>query len=223
MHTVKRNIDQNHYTPSLIEIQLKSFESLFNNHNLQIIFDFVSDDTAKLQFINQYGYKDFLPSYLNQFRIKCVENINTEESSIDSFHKNFGYEKLVGFLLHEKLAKSLKLKSYIRKINNNNSNNSEEAETIQINKESYCVYFIKVNEEIRSEVFVANIIPLVDNNIINIESNIISPYISNENFCNTIATFNNLSNGEKFHYYYPNNLSYYRIKLDKIHDINILI
>ena len=68
MHTVKRNIDQKHYTPSLIEIQLKSFESLFNNHNLQIIFDFVSDDTTKLQFINQYGYKDFLPPYLNQFR-----------------------------------------------------------------------------------------------------------------------------------------------------------
>ena len=62
-----------------------------------------------------------------------------------------------------------------------------------------------------------------DHNVINIDCNIVDPYISNTKFCNTIATFNNITNKQKFLYYYPNNRTFYKLRGNEIDSINIRI
>ena len=231
VYSIKQFIEKKNYTPLLIEKELKSFENIFSNDKLKLSFDFISDYTTKFYFDHHYQYKDFEPSFFKHFIIKCSENKYTPEPSLYSDYDN---QTFVGLLLHENLAKALKFQTYFRRtdytsprlysdLNDNNLINFEIPEQIEIDKEIYYLYFIKINDEIRGGIFFENSIPLEDNNIINVESNIINPYVSNEKFCTTIATFNNLSNGEKFHYYYPNNLIYYRIKLDQIQDISIFI
>ena len=62
-----------------------------------------------------------------------------------------------------------------------------------------------------------------ENGIINIDTNIASPYISNEKYCSTIATFSNVNTDENFIYYYPNNLVYHKVQGNEIQDIDIFI
>ena len=62
-----------------------------------------------------------------------------------------------------------------------------------------------------------------DHNVINIDCNIVDPYISNTKFCNTIATFNNITNKQNFLYYYPNNRTFYKLRGNEIDSINIKI
>ena len=205
------------YTPLLIEEEFKFYEKLFSDNEVQIVFNLESDiDT--IFFEKEYGYKKFVPSFLKQIKIQCLEKDTSHTNAW-----NIKNERYVGLLLHEKLAKAIKLKTYFRREIKNDFYQFEDPETFVINKDPYKLYFLKVNEEIRGGIFVENNIPLEDNNIINVESNIISPYISNEKFCNIISTFNNLSNEKKFLHYYPNNLMYYRIKSNEIQDINIFI
>ena len=62
-----------------------------------------------------------------------------------------------------------------------------------------------------------------DNDIINIDTNIVSPYIFNEEFRTTVATFSSVDTIENFVYYCPNNLVFYKIRANEIHDIDIFI
>ena len=218
VQSTKKFMKKKLYTPLLIEEEFKSYEELFSDNEVQILFNLESDIHTKLFFEKEYGYKNFVPSFLKQIKIQCLEK---DTSHINMWNQK--NERFVGILLHEKLARAIKIKTYFRREIKNDFYQFEDPETFVINKDPYKLYFLKVNEEIRGGIFVENNIPLEDNNIINVESNIISPYISNEKFCNVISTFNNLSDEKKFLHYYPNNLMYYRIKSNEIQDINIFI
>ena len=85
------------------------------------------------------------------------------------------------------------------------------------------VQFLSKEEQIKGGLFFDNTISSFNDNVINIDCNIVYPYISNEKFCSTIAIFNNITNNQKFLYYYPNNITYYKLKGNEIQDISIRI
>merc|ERR1712112_463550 len=71
--------------------------------------------------------------------------------------------------------------------------------------------------------FVFEIYESNDDTVINIDSNIVDPYISNTKFCNTLATFNNITNNQNFFHYYPNSRTFYKLRGNEIDTINISI
>ena len=101
--------------------------------------------------------------------------------------------KVFGLIIHQKLAEALKINTYRKEHLINHSSNFEVPDTIVIDSEPYCRYFINDNEIIRRNLFLENKIQSNENDVINIDCNIVDPYISNTKFCNTIATFNNVS------------------------------
>ena len=85
------------------------------------------------------------------------------------------------------------------------------------------MYFIRADDIIRGKVFFNDIIKSNEDNVINIDCNIVDPYISNGNFCNTIATFNNITNKQKFLKYSPNSRTFYKLIGNEIDTIKIRI
>lgn len=165
--------------------------------------------------LHQSIKKGISPSFLRKFNIKCHKN--------DQKIKNLKQNKNFGLIIHKNLALSLKINTYFRKDLTLETDIFEVPETIMIDAEQYFLYFFKPNEEIKRSIFLSNTISSENNDIINIDCNIVAPYISNENFSSTIATFNNIYYDEKFSYYCSNNLTYYRIKTNEIQDITIFI
>ena len=74
------------YTPLLIEEEFKSYEELFSDNEVQILFNLESDIHTKLFFEKEYGYKNFVPSFLKQIKIQCLEK--------DTSHINMWNQKM---------------------------------------------------------------------------------------------------------------------------------
>ena len=132
-------------------------------------------------------------------------------------------KKTIGLLVHRKLASALKLNTYFRKGLNNNEAVFEIPGSIIINDESYLLYFLNPKEEIKGGIFLKNEISSDENIIINIDSTIVAPYLSNDKYCSTIGTFNNVNKDKNFMYFSPSNLNYFRIRSNEIQDISIFI
>ena len=136
----------------------------------------------------------------------------------------FDQSQEIGLLIHANLAEALKLSKYHLKENLITNESRYEIPTlIEINSVSYFLYFVGVNEIIRGGLFFDDKIQSNEDNVINIDCNIVDPYISNGNFCNTIATFNNITNNQKFFHYSPYNRTYYKLKGNEIDTINVRI
>ena len=131
--------------------------------------------------------------------------------------------KVLGLLIHKRLSEALKLETYVKEHLINHSSDFEIPDSIVIDSEPYFLYFIEENEVIRGNIYLDNKIESNENNVINVDCNIVDPYISNTNFCNTIATFNNVSSNQDFLYYYPNNRTFYKLLGNEIDTINIKI
>ena len=134
-----------------------------------------------------------------------------------------GQDKVIGLLIHKKLAKALKIDTYIKGHLTGHSSDFEIPDLLEIDSEPYLLYFIDENEIVRGRIILENKIISNDHNVINIDCNIVDPYISNTKFCNTIATFNNITNNQNFLYYYPNNRTFYKLRGNEIDSINIKI
>ena len=159
--------------------------------------------------------KNVPPSLLQQFEIK-QRSINSEGI--------FGnQDKILGLIIHENLAKALKINTYFKNDLESNIQSFELAPSIVVNSEKYSVYFLSNEEKIKGGLFFDNIITSDNNNVLNIDCSIVYPYISNETFCSTIATFNNITNNQKFLHYYPDNRTYYKIRGTEIQNITIRI
>ena len=105
-------------------------------------------------------------------------------------------------MIHRNLAKALQLSTHLKDNFVHNSSRFEKPTTLEIDSETYLLYFIRESEIVFGGIFRDNKIQSNDDTVINIDSNIVDPYISNTNFCNTLATFNNVTNNQKiFHNY----------------------
>ncbi len=198
------------YTTKTIEEELKEFKcfsSAEGKINISLVSDYLKDtfdDNINIP-----------PSLLQQFQIK--QNTPKSEGVFDY------QDKLLGIIIHENFAKALKIETYSIKDLSSNTQRFEVPNSIVINSENYLVYFLSREEQIKGGLFFDNTISSFNDNVINIDCNIVYPYISNEKFCSTIATFNNITNNQKFLYYYPNNITYYKLKGNEIQDISIRI
>ena len=97
-------------------------------------------------------------------------------------------------IIHKKLAEALKIDTCLIRHLTDHSSNFEIPDLLEIDSEPYLLYFIDENEIIKGRIILENKIMSNDYNVINIDCNIVDPYISNTKFCNTIATFNNITN-----------------------------
>ena len=198
------------YTTKTIEEELKEFKCFSNeegNLNIALVSDYLKetfDDNINIP-----------PSLLQQFQIK--RNSLKSESIFDN------EDKLLGIIVHENFAKALKIETYSTTNLSDNTQRFEVPNSIFIHSEKYLVYFLSKDEKLRGGLFFDNTIGTYNDNVINIDCNIVYPYISNEKFCSTLATFNNITNNQKFLYYYPNNRTYYKLKGNEIQDISIRI
>ena len=198
------------YTTKTIEEELKEFKCFSNeegNLNIALVSDYLKetfDDNINIP-----------PSLLQQFQIK--RNSLKSEGIFDN------EDKLLGIIVHENFAKALKIETYSTKNLSDNTQRFEVPNSIFIHSEKYLVYFLSKDEKLRGGLFFDNTIGTYNDNVINIDCNIVYPYISNEKFCSTLATFNNITNNQKFLYYYPNNRTYYKLKGNEIQDISIRI
>ena len=227
--SIKSEIEDKYYTPSTLLEKLKSYENIYSSDKLRLSFEFNEDEITKFYLKQKWGSGTNIPSFLNQFTIKC----NVINNFVDD--KDF-----LGLLIHKNLAKALKLTRYFRsrKISGTGpfagvtdaqhvfkraGNSIEAPPCIKLDKESYFLYFLSGNEEIRGDLFYDNKIFSDDNDIINVDSNLLDPYILNEKYCSTIATFSNTANQNKFMYYSPDNPIYYKLRSNEIQHINIRI
>ena len=105
--------------------------------------------------------------------------------------------KEIGLLIHRNLAEALKLSTHFRENIVVHSSQLEFPSSLEISNETYLLYFIRENEIIRGRLFNHNKIQSDDDNVINVECNIVDPYISNTKFGNTLATVNNITNNKK--------------------------
>ena len=107
-------------------------------------------------------------------------------------------DKVIGLIIHKKLAEALKIDTYLKGHLTDHSSLFEIPDLLEIDSEPYLLYFIDENEIIKGRIILENKIMSNDYNVINIDCNIVDPYISNTKFCNTIATFNNITNNQNF-------------------------
>ena len=99
------------------------------------------------------------------------------------------------------------------------SSRFEKPTTLEIDSETYLLYFIRESEIVFGGIFHDNKIQSNDDTVINIDSNIVDPYISDTKFCNTLATFNNVTNNQNFFHYYPNSRTFYKLRGNEIDTI----
>ena len=207
-------IDNQIYTPKTIEEELKR-STIFSNGEGKINIDLANIYIEKL-----FNDKKNIPTLLQQFVLKRSKNNVNSNNSLEYFTSS---NKVIGVLVHKNLAKALKIDTYFKKELKDNSERFEIPNTIDINSETYSLYFLNEGEEIKGRIIYDNTITSYDNDVINIDCNLTYPYISNEKFCTTIATFNNVSDSKKFLYYYPDNRAYYKLRGNEIQDISIHI
>ena len=134
--------------------------------------------------------KDTNDLWWQRFEIKR-QNSNTSHTAID---KN----KEIGLLIHRNLAKALQLSTHLKDNFVLHSSRFEKPTTLEIDSETYLLYFIRENEIVFGGIFRDNKIQSNDDTVINIDSNIVDPYISNTKFCNALATFINVTNNQIF-------------------------
>ena len=84
VQSTKKFMKKKLYTPLLIEEEFKSYEELFSDNEVQILFNLESDIHTKLFFEKEYGYKNFVPSFLKQIKIQCLEK---DTSHINMWNK----------------------------------------------------------------------------------------------------------------------------------------
>ena len=94
---------------------------------------------------------------------------------------------------------------------------------ISVNNEKYFVYFVRNGEGIRGDILTENSVSSDNNNIIKVHCNLVNPYPSNEHFCKILATFNTLKQDKTFMYYYPKNLSFFKILDSEVQNIDIIL
>ena len=82
------------------------------------------------------------------------------------------------------------------------SSRFEKPTTLEIDSETYLLYFIRESKIVFGGIFRDNKIQTNDDPVINIDSNIVDPYISDTKYCNTLATFNNVTNDQNFFHYH---------------------
>ena len=199
-------IENRFYTADTIEVELNKFD-FFSN------IDYFE---GKLNFKLVKHYIENTNDLLWQrFEIKRRDS-NPKRITIE---KN----KEIGLLIHRNLAEALKLSTHLRENIVVHSSQLEFPSSLEINNETYLLYFIRENEIIRGRLFHHDKIQSDDDNVINVECNIVDPYISNTKFGNTLATFNNITNNRKFFHYYPNSRTFYKLRGNEIDTINIRI
>ena len=200
------------YTPNTIAKKKKKLEFFSRENYFQGKLEF----SLFKEYLNEKSSIDrnTIP-WWQRFEIKHYKS-NSQKSLADQ-------NKVLGLLIHKRLAEALKLDTYVKEHLINHSSHFEIPDSVVIDSEPYFLYFIDENEIIRGTIFLDNKIESNENNVINIDCNIVDPYISNTKFCNTIATFNNVSSNQDFLYYYPNNRTFYKLRGNEIDTINIKI
>ena len=215
IYSSEAHIDNRIYNTDTIEEELKRF-SFFSSHTNHFF-----DGKLEINLFKEFYKKQINKINSHHFWWQRFE-IKRRNSNLKTNKLNQNLE--IGLLIHRNLAEALKLSNYHVKENlPTNSSRIEITSSIEINSETYFLYFIRADDIIRGKVFFNDIIKSNEDNVINIDCNIVDPYISNGNFCNTIATFNNITNKQKFLKYSPNSRTFYKLIGNEIDTIKIRI
>ena len=212
IYSSKSYIENKVYTPKTIEEELKNFDFFLRRN--------VFPGKLEINLLKQYpetksSDNTNLDLWYQRFEIKRYTP-NLQEITVSQ-------DKVIGLIIHKKLAEALKIDTYLKGHLTDHSSLFEIPDLLEIDSEPYLLYFIDENEIIKGRIILENKIMSNDYNVINIDCNIVDPYISNTKFCNTIATFNNITNNQNFLYYYPNNRTFYKLRGNEIDSINIKI
>ena len=212
IYSNKGFIENQIYTPNTIAEELKKLEFFTRENFFQ----------GKLEF---RLFKEYLneKSSIDRNTIPWWQRCEIKHYKSNSQKSLADQNKVLGLLIHKRLAEALKLDTYVKEHLINHSSHFEIPDSVVIDSEPYFLYFIDENEIIRGTIFLDNKIESNENNVINIDCNIVDPYISNTKFCNTIATFNNVSINQDFLYYYPNNRTFCKLRGNGIDTINMEI
>ena len=210
--------DINHYLS-----EISTFEKI------KISINFVSDQITFQYNFMKYTKNNFGSHSIKQIRIKCenIDNASVEENNLKttdiSNNDLFLNEQFCVVLLHEKFAVATKIEKYWMIINGKRLPKCFFPSKISLHNETYFVYFVRNGEEIRGDIITGNNVSSDNNNIIQVQCNLVSPYPSNENFCKILATFNTLKQDKTFMYYCPKNLSFFKILDSEIQNIDIVL
>ena len=126
-------IDNQNYTPKSIEEELKR-STIFSNGEGKINIDLANIYIEKL-----FNDKKNIPTLLQQFVLKRSKNNVNSNNSLEYFTSS---NKVIGVLVHKNLAKALKIDTYFKKELKDNSERFEIPNTIDINSETYSLYFV---------------------------------------------------------------------------------
>ena len=212
IYSKKKYLENKVYTPKTIEEELKNFDFFLRDN----VFPGKLEVNLKKQYSETKSNNNTnLDLWYHRFEIKRY----TPTSQAITVSQ----DKVIGLIIHKKLAEALKIDTYLIQHLKNHSSNFEIPDVLEIDSEPYLLYFIHENEIIEGRIILENKIMSNDHNVINIDCNIVDPYISNTKFCNTIATFNNITNKQNFLYYYPNNRTFYKLRGNEIDSISIKI
>ena len=209
IYSKKSYIENKVYTQKTIEEELKNFDFFLRDN--------VFPGKLEINLMKQYQETKSgnLDLWYHCFEIKRYTPTLQEIT--------LSQNKVIGLIIHKKLAEALKIDTYLKSHLIDHSSHLEIPDLLEIDSEPYLLYFINENEIIKGRIILENKIMSNDHNVINIDCNIVDPYISNTKFCNTIATFNNITNKQNFLYYYPNNRTFYKLRGNEIDSINIKI
>merc|ERR1712148_86498 len=188
IYSNKGFIENQIYTPDTIAEELKKLEFFARENFFQ----------GKLEFSL---FKEFLDekSSIDTNAIPWWQRFEIKHYKTNSQKSLSNPKKILGLIIHKRLAKALKLDTYVKEHLINHSSHFQTPDSIVIDSEPYFLYFIDENDVIRGTIFRENIIESNENNIINIDCNIVDPYISNTKISNKIFFYIALSSYDEFH------------------------
>ena len=206
-----------------------SLKGIITSEKVKVSINFVSDHVTLRSYLKKYMKNDFSAHSLRQIQIKCENNDNVSivktnsNPNVISNKDLFIDGRFCVILLHEKFAIATKIERYWMVINGKRLLQCFFPTKISVNNENYFVYFVRNGEEIRGGILTENSVSSNNNNIIEVHCNLVNPYPSNENFCKILATFNTLKQDKTFMYYYPKNLSFFKILDSEVQNIDIVL
>ena len=101
-------------------------------------------------------------------------------------------------IIHKRLVEALKVNTYAKEHLINELSYVKIPNSIVIDSEPYFIHFVEEYKIIRGTIFLENKIDSNESNVINMDCTIVDHYISNKNFRNTMATFNNAAINQDF-------------------------
>ena len=191
-------LDPQYYSMDNIEKAISQFLDNSTIFKDCINFKFTCDEKTLEEFYYYHSDKE-VPNYLSQ---AVFENICNSSSLYLS-------QPLIGLLIHEELFNTLLFNPNLIK------------KKIHLYKETYFLIKIPPLSEVRGGLYLRKCLPSIPPKFIEVSTNILSPYLSNGNFCKIISTISVPRIQKRNLFFSPRKLVFFPIETAFIDDITV--